>query len=244
MVVEGYKVVIGGGMGWKAFVAQELFTFVPKALAPQVARAIGLFYRDNGDRYNRAKSRLKFVVDRLGIELCREEILKILKKEKVKTDQISWEPIEESGLPFPPRPLIEDDPIGTDNKATVRALIPKGEITGDQMERLAELSEIYGNQRLYTDNRQNISIHGVEPSDVDALKAEIHKLDLKAEGSFGIRDIVSCVGKTYCPKAVTFTRDLFDLLTPLVHDDKYAEIQKKELLSTSQVVLTLALHTV
>ncbi len=68
----GFKVVIGGGMGWKAFVAQELFSFVPEALILRVNRAIALMYRDHGDRFDRTLSRLKFVVERLGIDHCRE----------------------------------------------------------------------------------------------------------------------------------------------------------------------------
>lgn len=222
----GFKVVIGGGMGWKAFVAQELFSFVPEKEIKFVSRAIGLFYRDHGDRYNRTTSRLKFVVDSYGVDKCRELILDYLKAEKRNIEQLSWETFDEVGPRVPKRPLTEEDPIGIDGKITVRALVPKGEITADQLERLAELSEIYGNQRLYTDNRQNISIHGVLSEDVQNLKVEIEKLGFKTAGSFGFRDIVSCVGKTYCPKAVTMTREMFDLLTPILNDPKYDSIEK------------------
>lgn len=224
---QGFKVVIGGGMGWKAFVAQELFSFVPEAQIKYVARAIALFYRDHGDRYNRATSRLKFVVDNYGIDKCREMIIDIMKSEKMSLKGITWEAVEDHGLAYPKRPLTEEDPIGKDSKVTVRALVPKGELTADQMERLAELSEIYGNQRLYTDNRQNMAIHGVEIKDVAVLKAEIEKIGFKTVGSFGLRDIVTCVGRTYCPKAVTMTRDMFDLLGPIMDDPKYDAIEKK-----------------
>lgn len=227
----GFKVVIGGGMGWKAFVAQELFSFVPEHEIKYVARAIGLFYRDHGDRYNRTTSRLKFVVDNYGIDKCRELILEYLRQEKRNIDALHWEAIVDIGPSYPKRPLTEEDPIGTDEKITVRALVPKGEITADQMERLAELSEIYGNQRLYTDNRQNISIHGVESHDVAALKEEVQKLGFRTTGSFGFRDIVSCVGKTYCPKAVTMTREMFDLLTPILDDPKYDSIEKSGIIN-------------
>jgi len=54
------------------------------------------------------------------------------------------------------RPLIEEDPVGTDGLVTVRAIIPKGEIHADNLDALAEIAEKYGNQNLYTDNRQNL----------------------------------------------------------------------------------------
>ncbi len=223
---KGFSVVIGGGMGWKAFVAKELFTFVPENRIKEVCRAIGLFYRDHGDRYNRATSRLKFVVENQGIDFCREEILKVMASEKMSTKGVAWTPIEAVGLEFPDRPLTEENPIGDDGKATVRALVPKGELLADQLERFAELSEIYGNQKLYTDNRQNIAIHGVEPSEVDKLTTEIQNMGFRTVGSFGLRDIVSCVGKTYCPKAVTVTRDMFDLLLKVMDQPKFDSIEK------------------
>lgn len=230
-VENGFKVVIGGGMGWKAFVAQELFSFVPEAEIKFVSRAIALFYRDHGDRYNRATSRLKFVVDAYGIDKCREMILEYLVAEKRNVKDLSWETVIDAGVWYPKRPLTEENPVGTDGKVTVRALVPKGEITADQLERLAELSEMYGNQRLYTDNRQNISIHGVEPQDTQKVAVEIEKLGFKTVGSFGFRDIVSCVGKTYCPKAVTMTREMFDLLTPVMNDPKYDSIEKSGIIN-------------
>lgn len=228
---NGFKIVIGGGMGWKAFVAQELFSFIPEAQIKHVSRAVALFYRDHGDRYNRTTSRLKFVVDNYGIEKCRDMILDIMKSEKMSTKDILWEPIEEVGPAIPKRPLTVEEPIGSDGKATVRAFVQKGEMSADQLERLSELSEIYGDQRLYTDNRQNIAIHGVDPKDVPALKIEIDKIGFLTDGSFGLRDIVSCVGKTYCPKAVTLTRDMFDLLTPVMKQEKYDSIAKRAIIN-------------
>ncbi|MBN2221837.1 MAG: nitrite/sulfite reductase [Vallitaleaceae bacterium] len=224
---KGFKVVIGGGMGWKAFVAQELFSFVPEASIKEVCRAIALFYRDHGDRYNRTRSRLKFVVDEKGIDFCRDEILKYMLAEKFSTKGIIAEPIEYVGSVIPIRPLTEEEPVGIDGLITVRALVPKGEILADQLERLAELSEMYGNQNLYTDNRQNIAVHGIEERNVDKVREEIEKIGLRTRGSFGLRDLVSCVGKTYCPKAVTFTRELFDSLSELTDQKKYDGIEKK-----------------
>ena len=49
----GFRVVIGGGMGWRGFVAQELYSFVPPDKIVDVCRAVGLLFRDHGDRYIR-----------------------------------------------------------------------------------------------------------------------------------------------------------------------------------------------
>ncbi|MDA1045273.1 MAG: nitrite/sulfite reductase, partial [Verrucomicrobia bacterium] len=222
----GFKVIIGGGMGWKAFIGQEVFSFVPADRIKYVCRAAGLVFRDHGDRRDRSKSRMKFVVHRLGVEKCRELILENLKNEGIETRDFESTPFEDTGLAYPARPLTEEDPVGTDNRVTVRAIIPKGELNHAQMRRLAEISEIFGDKRIYTTNRQNIEIHGVLPTMVEGCKAEIQKLGYQTGGSFGLQDIVPCVGTTYCPLAVSRTRDMYDELMQVVNRDKYEPIRK------------------
>jgi ferredoxin-nitrite reductase len=228
---KGFKVVIGGGMGWKAFVAQELFSFVPEERMVYLTRAIALLFRDHGDRFNRSKARLKYVVYRYGIKKCRDIVLENLKKEGISTDGLETGPVVDTGIPYPDRPLTEEGPIGTDGSSIVRIRIPKGELNYRQFKRIAELSEIYGNQRVYTTNRQNIELNSVNPEKVGQVKSEIEKIGLGIDGFFGLRDIVACVGTTYCPKAVSETRRLFDMIYPVVSLSKYKPIDKKALVN-------------
>ena len=220
----GFKVVIGGGMGWKGFVAQDLFSFVPTDRAVPLTRAVGLLFRDHGDRYNRAKARLKFVVKRLGIESCRKIILANLEAEGVSVEGMLTEPMDYVGPAIPDLPLIDNEIARIEGPTVVRIRIPKGEMTAQQLRRIAELSEKYADQRVYTTNRQNCELHGIDPEKVSAACAEIHELGLCTDGVSGLRDIVPCVGTTYCPKAVSTTRDLFDALLPLVSSPKYQAI--------------------
>jgi formate dehydrogenase major subunit len=222
---EGFRVVAGGGMGWKGYVAQELFSFVPKESASSVARAIALLFRDNGDRFNRAKARLKFVVERLGIEKCRELVLGYLESEKVPSGGIRSEKIEYISDNAPQRPLV-DSSIAAIAPGILRIRVPKGELRHDQFRRIAELSEIYADQRVYTTNRQNCELHNVAPDKKDACINEIEKIGLSTYGVSGLRDMVACVGATYCPKAVSTTRDLFDALLPVISHQKYAQIEE------------------
>ena len=220
----GFKVVIGGGMGWKAFVAQPLFGFIPEQSAVDVCRAVAILFREHGDRFNRAKSRLKFVVQQKGIDFCREVVLENLKAEGKSVEGFVAGAVTDEGTPFEERPLIHDTPVGTDGLHTVRIIVPKGELPFHHFGQIARLAEQYGNQRVYTTNRQNLEMHGVAPADVPKLKSAINELGYTTEGSFSFRDIVTCVGVTYCPKAVTETRVLFDKLHQLVSQEKYSGI--------------------
>ncbi|MCZ7584177.1 MAG: hypothetical protein M5R36_13030 [Deltaproteobacteria bacterium] len=227
----GFRVAIGGGMGWKAFVGKDLFSFVPKEIVTKVCRAVGLLFRDHGDRYNRATARLKFVVKRYGIDRCREIVLENLRNEGVDVSEIETKPVEDTGPRWPARPLTEPAPRGTDGLALQRVMLPKGEVTHAQLKRLAELADIYGDKHLYNTNRQNIEIHGVRPEKVEELKSEVRAIGLAVDGFYGLQDVVPCVGTTYCPLAVSRTHDLYDLLQSVVHQEKYAAIRDKVLVN-------------
>ncbi len=230
-VEKGFRVNIGGGMGWKPFVAQELFSFVPTAGIHDLCRAICLLFRDHGDRYNRAKARLKFVVQRKGIEECRKIVLENLAAQGVDHSAFETAPVDDCGSPWPERPLCETDPLDPDGLAIQRVMIPKGELAAGQIRRVAELAEIYGDKHVHSTNRQNLEIHGVAPANVPRLRAEIDEAGLGAEGFYGLRDMLPCVGVSYCPLAVTTTRGMYDLLLPVVNRKKYEAIRDKVLIN-------------
>lgn len=227
----GFRTVVGGGMGWQAFVAQELFSFVPAERVVAVTRAIGLLFRDHGDRYNRQKSRLKFVVERLGVAECRRLVLEYLAREGEATDGLSDQDFAEAGPAFPARPLTGGHYVGTDRLAVVRVLVPMGELGHGQLRALADLADLHADQRLYTTNRQNFEFHGVDPAAVGGLQEKIRGLGFETEGFGGLRDIVPCVGTTYCPKAVATTRDLHAILQEVVRRPAYAAIQDKAVIN-------------
>lgn len=228
---HGYRVVIGGGHGWKPFVAQELFSFVPRGLATAVCLAVGRLFRDHGDRFDRARARLKFVVERLGIEECRRRVTSDLWERGVDTRSFATEPVADGGPPWPARPLTAPDPVGTDGLAIVRARVDRGEVRFHQLARLAELSEIYGDKHLRVTQRQNVEIHGVRPDQVPALKDAIRDIGFATDGLEGLQDVVPCVGTTFCPLAVARTHDLFELLRPVVDDPRYEPIRDRVLVN-------------
>lgn len=229
----GFQVVAGGGLGWDPYVAQELFSFIPEERCLDVARAVALAYRDHGDRFNRATSRLKFVVERDGIDALRGWVLEHLTNEGKSVDGLETSPFADTGVPVPDRPLttLPSSPQAPDGTVAVDIRVPQGELTFRQMAAVADLAETYGDQRVRTTNRQNLSIHGVDPRRAEALRTEVRALGLFTDGFHGLRDIVPCVGTTYCPKAVAETRALHDLLVPVVSQAKYAGIDQKALIN-------------
>ena len=227
----GFQVVIGGGMGWRAFVAQPLYGLVPPEQILDVCRAVGILFRDQGDRYIRMYARLKFVVHRLGIDRCRQWVDEILDRQGVDRSRIEAAAVSDEGPAPPARPLCEAEPRGSDGLAIQQIKIPKGELTSPHLAKIAELAELYGDKHVYSTNRQNLELHGVSPARVAELRGEIRALGLETEDFGGLSDVVACVGMTYCPLAVATTHQMFDLLQELVRAEKYASIRRRVLVN-------------
>ncbi|MHC4553440.1 MAG: hypothetical protein ACYSUT_11865 [Planctomycetota bacterium] len=216
-------------MGWKPFVAQELYSFVPADSIMAVSRAVGLLFSEQGDRTSRKHARLKFVVARQGIEKCRQLLEEIYQREGVDSSVFETGPVDDCGQSIPTRPLRETDPVDENGKHIQRIMIPKGEIAAPDLRRIAELAHADGH--VYSTNRQNLELHGVNESSLGVLQDELKALGLLADGFYGIQDIVACVGTTYCPLAVTKTHDAYDRLANLVAEEKYAPIREKILIN-------------
>jgi|GEM_PF-205227 len=227
----GFRVFIGGGMGWKPFIGQLLYGYVPPERIVDLCRAIGLLFRDYGDRYIRMYSRLKFVVDRLGIDRCRQLVEQYLDQEGIDHSQFRPELVDDCGTPVAVRPLSDSPTFGTDGNAILGIMIPKGEMLAGQLLAIAQLSEKYADGFLHSTNRQNLELHGVAQRWYAEAKAQVAALGLASDGLHGLADVVSCVGTTYCPLAVSHTHTMFDLLQPVVKDPKYDPISKYVLIN-------------
>ena len=227
----GFRVVIGGGMGAEPYAAQQLYSFIPAASIMEVARAIGLLFNEQGDRTNRKHARLKYVVEHLGVEKCRQLLDPIYQREGVDTSAFETDPIQDCGPDIPTRPLCQTNPVDDNGLCIQRIMLAKGEVAAADLERIAELAERYADGHVYSTNRQNLELHGVDPSKRPQLQKELQTIGLLSDGFYGLRDIVTCVGTTYCPMAHAGTHELYDRLAGLVSAAKYEPIRDKILIN-------------
>jgi len=223
----GFRVFIGGGMGWRPRAAELLYGFVPRDKIQPLCRAITMLFRDYGDRFDRSMARLKVVVDRRGIDDCRRITEGYMEAEGVDYSDFEKQFVEDCGPPVPRRPMAERQPIGDDGKAIARIMVPKGEVDFHSLKHIAELSERYGDKYVYTTNRQDFELHGVDPHKMPELLAEIDKLPVRSGTSFGLDDVVACVGTRYCPLAVSETRRMYDMLQTVLTREKYDAIRSE-----------------
>jgi sulfite reductase (ferredoxin) len=222
---RGFKVVVGGGLGPVPHQAKVLSEFTPEEeLLPQMQSISRVFAR-LGEKKNRGRARIKFLVAKLGIEEFRrlvEEERKTLPHDDRWTAFLEDMPHTQGAPERLPAPLEPGDlPSGFDawRATNVRAqrqegyavatlALPLGDLTADQTRALADLARRYCGDNLRTTVEQNIVLRFVAERDLPALYTELAALGLAAPGAETIVDVTSCPGTDTCKLGIAASRGL------------------------------------
>ncbi len=202
-VVPGvwFRLAIGGITGHKDF-ARETGVIVAPADATAVADAIVRVFIDHGDRTNRAKARLKYVLDAFGIEkflgLVEEKLGR--KLVHVATDAIA------------PRPAFDRfGHIGVHAQKQaglnwIGVVLPVGRLTGPQIRGLAAVARDFGDGDLRLTVWQNLLVSGVPDGRVAAAQEAIAALGLTTAANSIRSGLVACTGNAGCKFAASDTK--------------------------------------
>ena len=224
---KGFKVVVGGGLGPVPHVAKVLYEYMPEAKMLPVSQAISRVYARLGEKRNRAKARIKFLVAQLGIDEFRRLVDAEL--ETLETDPRWQEYIDQAEasateyLPEPAtasvnsvRPAEGFDGWASTNvyqqrqpgfvAATVN--LPLGDITTRQSRRLADILRTYTNEAMRTTVDQNLLIRWVHEQDLPSLYNDLKDAGLALSGAATITDVTSCPGTDTCKLGISSSRGL------------------------------------
>ncbi len=196
-----FKLVLGGITGHKDF-ARSTGVVVRPDDATAVADAIVRVFIDHGDRTDRTKARLKYVIDRLGMAAflanVEEKLGKPLTripddviKERPRSDRLAHigvHPQKQPGLNW------------------VGVVLPSGKMTADQMRGLAAVARDFGDGDLRLTVWQNLLISGIADEDVERVAAIIDTLGLATKATPLRAGLVSCTGNTGCKFAASNTK--------------------------------------
>ncbi len=225
---RGFRVTVGGGLGAAPMIAEVLEEFVPQNELLRVIEATIRVFDRHGERKNRNKARIKFVVKRLGIEEVRRLVLEELATLPPATNGFYREPDNsflEDSMDHPsaqslglnghtPRPGFDAwkrtnaIPQAQSGFSMVYVLLPIGDITGEQFHQLAELSRKYAGGRLRTAVNQNIVLRWVHNDDLPSLHAELVECGLAEDGVLTLTDVMTCPGADTCSLGVTSSKGL------------------------------------
>lgn len=229
--VRGFEMFVAGGLSTSPRPGYRLHAFIPAdELLGRVEAVIRLFGR-LGNRKNRARARLKYVMKTLGEEgfvaAYNEEVAAIVAAGRLQ-QPIELPPDEGAPKADPralqgPRTAEDDpqyrawlrtvDPQKQSGFAAVTIKLDRGDITSTQFDQLAELVEVYADGTLRTMNNQNLLVRWIRTAALPHLYARLQEIGLAEAGSNTILDVVSCPGADSCNLAVTSSMSLAKHLT-------------------------------
>ncbi|MHC4229934.1 MAG: nitrite/sulfite reductase, partial [Planctomycetota bacterium] len=193
---KGFAVFAGGGLGSNPGVAVKVEDFIEAGEIFAVAEAVKRLFDKYGDRANKHKARLRYVLARMGID----EFIKLYKQERSTLDA--------EGLPYEAPDICD---IGSDYPApagsvTVRLWLKDGDIGADDLSKVGQIAAKYGQGFVRTTQLQDILITGVKQEDVDKVNAELRELSVDVFG--GGPKIVACTGAATCKLGLCLSRGL------------------------------------
>jgi ferredoxin-nitrite reductase len=196
-----FRLGVGGITGHKDF-AKETGIIVRPEEATMVADAIVRVFIDTGDRTNRLKARLKYVLDGMGVDKFMNSVEDKLGRKLTRTPAEAFAPRRR----FDRMAHIGVHKQKQEGLNWIGVVLPLGKLTGDQMRGLAKIAQDLGDGEIRLTVWQNLLISGVRDENVALASAAIDKLGLTVKASQIRAGLIACTGNTGCKFAASDTK--------------------------------------
>jgi sulfite reductase (ferredoxin) len=229
--VRGAAVLVGGGTSIMPRLAPTLYDFVELDNGDyiKVAEAVvRIFDRTDWLRPNRARARIKVLIDKIGIDAFREMVDEELEGEWVgerdfSLDDRLFDHDEEPNAPA--RPQTYATPNGDNREfdrflqtnvhpqrqegfSTVEVKVHRGDLSPEQLRGLAQLMREYTGGYARTSVHQNLILRWVRDESVYEVWRRLSELELGDAGADEVTDVVSCPGTDSCKLGITSSMGL------------------------------------
>jgi ferredoxin-nitrite reductase len=196
-----FRLAVGGITGHKDF-AKATGIIVKPADATRVADAIVRAFIDTGDRTNRLKARLKYVIVGMGMD----KFLTLVE------DKLGYALTRVPAEALAPRPAFDRTAhIGIHRQKQagfnwIGVSLPLGKISSEQMRGLARIASELGDGDIRLTVWQNLLISGLRDENIDVAVAAIEQIGLAIKASQIRAGLVACTGNTGCKFAASDTK--------------------------------------
>jgi sulfite reductase (ferredoxin) len=212
----GYTLRVGGGLSTEPHLAVRIPAFIRQDQAYAVVHATAEIFREQQElRENRTRARIKYLFMRHG--WTAESFLTAL-EEKLGYKLDPAADTDENLLDDIYRDHIGVTPQRQPGLSAVGASVLRGRLSGDQLERLAELAERYGDGQLRATIMQNILVVNVPREKTPALVVELNSLGLQVDVSAFWRGAIACTGTEFCKLAIAETKGFAKWLVSEMED--------------------------
>ncbi len=222
---RGFKLYVGGGLGAVPHQAQLFNEFVPVEELLPISQAIARVFARLGEKKNRNRARIKFLIAKLGIEEFRRLVheerailpedpqwtaflddLTVTDEEQLKPGQpLNGAEMSEGFAEWYRTNVYQQRQVGY---VVATVALPLGDITSHQLRALADISRRFVKETARTTVEQNMVLRWVSETDLPQLYDELLALGLAQTGAGTIVDITACPGTDTCKLGIASSRGL------------------------------------
>lgn len=199
-----FRIALGGVTGHQTFANDWGVIVKPEELNRVITGIVRVFMRD-GDRTNRKKARLKYLIESRGLDGFREDVEALLgfKLQRLAAD---------SPLQLPRRfsqqghTHVGAYPQKQAGLNYIGASVPVGQLTARQLERIADIADSYGTGEVRLTVWQNFIVPNVPDAYVATVRKALAKLGFPTQESPLRNGFVACTGNRFCKYAASDTK--------------------------------------
>jgi sulfite reductase (ferredoxin) len=222
---RGFEFYVGGGLGAVPYKAKLFGEFLPEEELLPMAQAVSRIFARMGEKRNRARARIKFLVANLGIEEFRRLVLEeraTLTPDPRWTDYLAQVRAYEETALRPGASLNGSErPEGFDRwyatnvykqkqpgYVVASVTLPLGDVTADQFRALAAIAERFVKDTVRTTVDQNLVFRWVSEVDLPEFYKAIKQIGLGDSDGGTIVDVTACPGTDTCKLGIASSRGL------------------------------------
>ncbi|MFT7661353.1 MAG: sulfite reductase (NADPH) hemoprotein beta-component, partial [Gammaproteobacteria bacterium] len=236
-----FDVYVGGGMGRTPIIAKLIKASLPGEELLHNLQAIIRVYNQYGRRDHKYRSRIKILVNDLGVEEFTKRVDEELQNSLANAPKLDTEklaglkkvfafrrPAPEQNIGAVELPIT--DPVyaswlkhntvehqNQNERIVMVSLKSKGvapgDITSGQMHHLANLAEEYSLSEIRATHGQNLVLPHVQEKDLYTLWRGLDEQQLATPNIGTLTDMIACPGFDFCSLANTTTLDIADQIT-------------------------------
>jgi sulfite reductase (ferredoxin) len=224
-VKRGFALYVGGGLGTVPHQAKLFDEFVSEEELLPLSQAIARVFSRLGEKKNRNRARIKFLVAQLGLEEFKRLVLE---ERAILPPDPEWTAFLDNLHAHDEQPLRPAHPLNGALRSlefdrwlktnvaaqkqagyvTATVTLPLGDLTATQLRGLADLARRFTRETIRTTVEQNIVLRWVSEADLPELYAALEDLGLGQPGAGTIVDVTSCPGTDTCKLGIASSRGL------------------------------------
>jgi sulfite reductase (ferredoxin) len=221
---RGFDVYVGGGLGAVPYMAKRFDSFVPVEEILPLTQAVARVFARLGEKKNRSRARIKFLIQDLGIDKFRALVLG---ERQTLTPDPRWTNFLKDAEEFTEAPLRPGGPMPGEGSerfqhwlktntrpqkqsayVVVTVTLPLGDITANQLRALADIVRKFTKETVRTTVEQNFVIRWVSRKDLPEIYEALDSVRLADPGAGTIVDVVTCPGTDTCKLGISSSRGL------------------------------------